>query len=75
MTLRSFINGEGEALELEDIDELARHLVRLMPVLRLRDARFMRRITTVPCHIRRRSKLPPASSIFSPASWCTIRKI
>ncbi|WP_316507444.1 ATP-dependent endonuclease [Klebsiella oxytoca] len=44
MTLRSFINGEGEALELEDIDELARHLVRLMPVLRLRDARFMRRI-------------------------------
>lgn len=44
MTVRSFINGEGEALELEDIDELARHLVRLMPVLRLRDARFMRRI-------------------------------
>ncbi|EOD4280185.1 ATP-dependent endonuclease [Klebsiella oxytoca] len=44
MTLRSFINGEGEALELEDIDDLARHLVRLMPVLRLRDARFMRRI-------------------------------
>lgn len=44
MTLRSFIDGEGEALELEDIDELARHLVRLMPVLRLRDARFMRRI-------------------------------
>ena len=43
-TLRSFINGEGEALELDDIDELARHLVRLMPVLRLRDARFMRRI-------------------------------
>lgn len=47
MTLRSFINGEGEALELEDIDELARHLVRLMPVLRLRDARFMRRIHNV----------------------------
>lgn len=44
MTLRSFINGEGEALDLDDIDELARHLVRLMPVLRLRDARFMRRI-------------------------------
>lgn len=44
MTLRSFIDGEGEALTLEDIDELARHLVRLMPVLRLRDARFMRRI-------------------------------
>lgn len=44
LTLRSFIDGEGEALALEDIDELARHLVRLMPVLRLRDARFMRRI-------------------------------
>ncbi len=44
MTLRSFINCEGEALDLDDIDELARHLVRLMPVLRLRDARFMRRI-------------------------------
>ncbi len=44
MTLRSFIDGEGEALVLEEIDALARHLVRLMPVLRLRDARFMRRI-------------------------------
>lgn len=44
MTLRSFIDGEGEALVLEELDELARHLVRLMPVLRLRDARFMRRI-------------------------------
>ncbi|HBM3131908.1 TPA: ATP-dependent endonuclease [Klebsiella michiganensis] len=44
MTLRSFIDGEGKALELDDINELARHLVRLMPVLRLRDARFMRRI-------------------------------
>ncbi|WP_159202272.1 ATP-dependent endonuclease [Klebsiella pneumoniae] len=44
MTLRSFIDGEGEALVLEEIDELARHLLRLMPVLRLRDARFMRRI-------------------------------
>lgn len=44
MTLRSFIDGEGEALAVEDIDDLARHLVRLMLVLRLRDARFMRRI-------------------------------
>lgn len=25
MTLRSFIDGEGEALVLEEIDELARH--------------------------------------------------
>ncbi|HFE3440862.1 TPA: ATP-dependent endonuclease [Klebsiella aerogenes] len=44
MTLRSFINCQGEALKMQDIDDLARHLVRLMPVLRLRDARFMRRI-------------------------------
>lgn len=44
MTLRSFINCQGEALEMQDIDDLARHLVRLMPVLRLRDARFMRQI-------------------------------
>ena len=48
MTLRSFIDGEGEALAVEDIDDLARHLVRLMPVLRLRDARFMRRIHNGP---------------------------
>ncbi|KFC09163.1 putative OLD family ATP-dependent endonuclease [Trabulsiella guamensis ATCC 49490] len=50
MTLRSFLNGEGEALELDDIDNLAHHLIRLKPVLRLRDARFMRRISsgTVP---------------------------
>ncbi len=31
---------KAEALVLEEIDELARHLVRLMPVLRLRDARL-----------------------------------
>ena len=50
LTLRSFLDGEGHPLSLDDIDELARHLVRLMPVLRLRDARFMRRIRngTVP---------------------------
>jgi len=44
MTLRSFIDADGNPLELADIDDLARHLIRLMPVLRLRDARFMRRI-------------------------------
>ena len=50
MTLRSFIDSNGHALELDDIDAMARHLIRLMPVLRLRDARFMRRIRngTVP---------------------------
>ncbi|ROP59000.1 putative ATP-dependent endonuclease of OLD family [Enterobacter sp. BIGb0383] len=44
MTLRTFLDGDGQPLALDNIDELARHLVRLMPVLRLRDARFMRRI-------------------------------
>lgn len=50
MTLRSFIDCNGHALGLDDIDAMARHLIRLMPVLRLRDARFMRRIRngTVP---------------------------
>lgn len=44
MTLRGFLDAQGDLLPLADIDESARHLVRLMPVLRLRDARFMRRI-------------------------------
>ncbi len=44
LTLRGFLNEQGELLDLPDIDECARHLVRLMPVLRLRDARFLRRI-------------------------------
>lgn len=50
LTLRGFLDTDGQVLPLEDIDERARHLVRLMPVLRLRDARFMRRIRngTVP---------------------------
>ncbi|MFG0519054.1 ATP-dependent endonuclease [Kluyvera intermedia] len=50
LTLRSFIDSDGHALELDDIDARARELIRLMPVLRLRDARFMRRIRngTVP---------------------------
>lgn len=50
MTLRGFMDAGGHLIPLDDIDERARHLVRLMPVLRLRDARFMRRIRngTVP---------------------------
>ncbi|WP_312078590.1 ATP-dependent endonuclease [Leclercia sp.] len=50
LTLRGFLGNDGNPLPLADIDDLARHLVRLMPVLRLRDARFMRRIRngTVP---------------------------
>lgn len=50
LTLREFLDAQGNPLPLDEIDDLARHLVRLMPVLRLRDARFMRRIRngTVP---------------------------
>lgn len=50
LTLRSFLDGEGHPLPIDNINVQARHLVRLMPVLRLRDARFMRRIRdgTVP---------------------------
>lgn len=50
LTLRSFLDGEGRPLALDNINDTACHLVRLMPVLRLRDARFMRRIRngTVP---------------------------
>ncbi|WP_449544602.1 ATP-dependent endonuclease [Lelliottia amnigena] len=50
LTLRGFMDAKGHPIELENIDEQARHVVRLMPVLRLRDARFMRRIRngTVP---------------------------
>lgn len=50
MTLRSFLDGDGHPLSVDNINDQARHLVRLMPVLRLRDARFMRRIRngTVP---------------------------
>ena len=44
MTLRGFLNADGHSLPLVEIDDMARHLIRLMPVLRLRDARFMRRI-------------------------------
>src|SRR5690606_26892812 len=49
-TLRSFLDSDGHPLPIDDINAQARHLVRLMPVLRLRDARFMRRIRngTVP---------------------------
>lgn len=50
LTLRSFLDGEGHPLLIDNINDQARHLVRLVPVLRLRDARFMRRIRngTVP---------------------------
>ncbi|MEE9953741.1 ATP-dependent endonuclease [Enterobacter quasihormaechei] len=50
LTLREFLDEKGNPIPLEQIDDLARYLIRLSPVLRLRDARFMRRIRngTVP---------------------------
>lgn len=74
MTLRSFINCQGEALEMHDIDDLARHLVRLMPVLRLRDARFMRRIHNGTVPHSPQIEITAATG-FSPANWSIIRKI
>jgi len=44
LTLRSFLDPLAKPLVLEDIDALARQITRLNPVLRLRDARFMRRL-------------------------------
>lgn len=50
LTLRSFLDEQGRPLALGDIDSLATKLISLIPVLRLRDARFMRRLksSTVP---------------------------
>ena len=69
MTLRSFLDKDGHPIDVEDINDQARHLVRLMPVLRLRDARFMRRIRngTVP-NVPQCGESPRASSISSPVS-------
>lgn len=44
LTLRRFLNDDGHPLDIKDIDLYAERLVRLNPVLRLRDARFIRRL-------------------------------
>ncbi|MFZ4832649.1 DUF2813 domain-containing protein [Rouxiella sp. Mn2063] len=44
LTLRSFLAANGEPLALKSIDPLALALIKLNPVLRLRDARFIRRL-------------------------------
>lgn len=44
LTLRSFLDDVAKPIVLEDIDALAQQITRLNPVLRLRDARFMRRL-------------------------------
>ncbi|MBJ7220502.1 MULTISPECIES: ATP-dependent endonuclease [unclassified Brenneria] len=43
-TWRSFLDAQGHPIALSNIDELAREVIRLHPVLRLRDARFMRHL-------------------------------
>ncbi|MEY4475242.1 MAG: hypothetical protein RL248_1009 [Pseudomonadota bacterium] len=43
-TWRTFLDIEGLPLALHDIEKLARAIIRIHPVLRLRDARFMRRL-------------------------------
>ncbi|WES87904.1 ATP-dependent endonuclease [Dickeya fangzhongdai] len=45
-TWRSFLDANGQALPLDNIDWLANEVIRLHPVLRLRDARFIRRFRT-----------------------------
>lgn len=43
-TWRTFLDLDGNPLELHDIEKLARGVIRIHPVLRLRDARFIRRL-------------------------------
>lgn len=59
ITRRSFLDAHGQTLPLPAVDENARHLKRLMPVLRLRDARFMRRL--------RDNAVPPLPELESTA--------
>ena len=75
LTLREFLDQKGNPIPLDNIDELARHLIRLMPVLRLRDARFMRRIRngTVP-HMPE-VEVTARELDFRHASWFRVRKI
>ncbi|GKX50916.1 ATP-dependent nuclease [Budvicia aquatica] len=43
-TSRTFLDATGHPMILDNVDELAKEMVRLHPVLRLRDARFNRRL-------------------------------
>lgn len=43
-TWRTFLNLDGQPLPLHDIEKLARGVIRIHPVLRLRDVRFIRRL-------------------------------
>lgn len=43
-TTRSFLDEDGDPLRLHNIDQLLHALIRVHPVLRLRDSRFIRRL-------------------------------
>jgi putative ATP-dependent endonuclease of OLD family len=43
-TWRGFLDAEGNAMQLHHIEQLAHAIIRIHPVLRLRDARFIRRL-------------------------------
>lgn len=43
-TTRSFLGEEGQPLPFHQVDKLVREVIRINPVLRLRDARFIRRL-------------------------------
>ncbi|ANI28707.1 hypothetical protein PL78_02490 [Yersinia entomophaga] len=45
-TWRTFLDLDGQPLPLHDIEKLALGIIRIHPVLRLRDARFIRRLRT-----------------------------
>ncbi|MFI8417760.1 ATP-dependent endonuclease [Serratia sp. NPDC078593] len=43
-TWRGFLDADGNPLQLHHIDQLVQAIIRIHPVLRLRDARFIRRL-------------------------------
>ncbi|HEB0143619.1 TPA: DUF2813 domain-containing protein, partial [Serratia marcescens] len=43
-TWRGFLDADGNAFQLHHIEQLAHAIIRIHPVLRLRDARFIRRL-------------------------------
>ena len=44
MYRRGFLDADGNAFQLHHIEQLAHAIIRIHPVLRLRDARFIRRL-------------------------------
>jgi hypothetical protein len=75
LTLRDFLDEKASPIPLDNIDDLARHLIRLTPVLRCAMRALCGVSVTVPYRICRKWKSPPASWIFWRESWCRVRKI